>query len=191
MRWYVIPLNPMPWRVGPVYTGRSKVSGKLGGGVGRDQELHSFQESIRDELARQNPEKVEGQFKLTIIFFREVNEYKTWQSRRARNQEADGTNMYKATEDALAGILFDNDRDNVRGTFMVAAQAVGVDPCIVVGIAATSRQAVLDELKELLPPVVYESIYELNPGARLIDATSGSSSPSGESDEYADAPEVF
>jgi hypothetical protein len=151
--------------------------------------VFAYQEGVRAELARQNPEMIQGKFRLVIMFWRQQLEYKTIQSQKARNQEADGTNLYKSTEDALAGILFPNDRDNIDGQFFVVEQGVDVEPLVVIGIEAVKRDAVAGYAKSLMDGATYAKAFGGDHDLRSeIMATNSTIDPDS---EYGDAPEVF
>jgi hypothetical protein len=45
--WFVLPVNPQPWKVGEAYVIRK---GGLRAGVGPNRELQSYQEAIREAL---------------------------------------------------------------------------------------------------------------------------------------------
>lgn len=186
MRWYLLDLNPVPWRVGPVYASRSKTTHKLGGGVGRDQEVHAYQEAIRAEIAKQSPEMIEGKFKLVIFFWREMTDYRTPQSRRARSHEADSTNMYKATEDALQGILFKNDKDNVAGRAYIVEQKENIYGKVLIGIESVTKDSVMQELQDFVPLNVQDKIWSTEQNKKAGDDWNDLVN-----DEYNDAPEVF
>lgn len=105
--WFVLNVNPEPWAIGPV--GYRRSGGKMSAYVGRNQQLDAYKEAVREALGLQ--EKIEGKVALQFFFWRNRAEYTTPQARAHRKHEADLTNLQKATEDALQGVLFDNDRD--------------------------------------------------------------------------------
>jgi Holliday junction resolvase RusA-like endonuclease len=109
IRWYLCEINPEPWAVGPV--GVNRRGGRISAYVGRNQQLHAYQEAITEELIAQNPTKIAGRVGLILGFWRDRPEYTTPQSRTHRKHDADLTNLQKATEDACQGVLFDNDKD--------------------------------------------------------------------------------
>jgi Holliday junction resolvase RusA-like endonuclease len=116
-KWFVLDLNPEPWAIGPVSTGRK--GSKIYAAVGRNTQLYDYQQAIKEELGPHH-ELIVGKVELKFFFWRNQAEYKTPQSRAHRKHEADVTNMVKATEDALQGILFKNDKDtnDVRGVLV-------------------------------------------------------------------------
>lgn len=116
--WYVLDVNPEPWVVGPINVIRK--NGHFIPKVGQDAQLADYQKAIKASLEDQNPVLVQGKVKLTFLFWRQQEEYKTASSRKHRKHEADVTNMIKAAEDALQGVVIGNDRDTreVRGYIM-------------------------------------------------------------------------
>lgn len=107
-RWFLLDVNPEPWAIGPVSVGRR--GGKVYPIVGRNQQLDSYKQAIAEELGDEH-EFIVGPIQLEFYFWRNLAEYKTPQARAHRKHEADATNLQKATEDALQGILFKNDKD--------------------------------------------------------------------------------
>lgn len=192
MRWFILPLSPVPWRVGPVYAARSKTSHRIGGGVGRDQEVHSYQEAVRAEMKRQGATMIDGPFKLVLLFWRDMPTYATEKSARARAHEADGTNMYKSTEDALQGILYENDKDNIDGHWSIVEQGPNVTGRVVIGIEPTTKETVTNQIIDMIPDEIYMMIWgtpeqQLQAGLLQGKAEMDEDEP----DEYANAPEVF
>jgi Holliday junction resolvase RusA-like endonuclease len=120
--WYVLDVNPEPWAVGPLSVARS------GKGVypkmGRNQQLYAYQQALRSTLLLQYPnlrEFVDSELglwgnrevKLCFYFWQKQETAETvsaaGRTRRTTSKVADCTNMVKAAEDAVAGILFAND----------------------------------------------------------------------------------
>src|SRR6478609_2923648 len=105
---YALSINPQQWAVGPLSVG--KKNGKAFPIMGRNQELHAYQESIRELLGKFSPVKFEpGFIQLKFWFWRRLDTYEG-SSRKVTGNAVDATNMQKALEDALQGVLFDNDR---------------------------------------------------------------------------------
>jgi Holliday junction resolvase RusA-like endonuclease len=134
MKWFVLDINPEPWRIGPV--GVARRNGKLVGFVGRDQQLDAYKEAVRDEIGSDH-ELIEGCVRLVLFFWRRRDQYETPQAKMHRKHEADVTNMAKATEDALQDVLFKNDKDtnDIRG--VLVEQGPNVIPRIVIGIESS------------------------------------------------------
>lgn len=118
-RWFVLDINPEPWAVGPLDLGRR--NGKVYATMGQNQQLAAFQEAVREEIG-EGHEVWEGAVKLTIYFWRNRADYRTAHDRIVRKNDADATNMGKATEDALQGLLFVNDRQNNDVRYVIVEQ---------------------------------------------------------------------
>lgn len=128
--WYILDVNPEPWAIGPV--GYRRLNGKMSAYVGRNQQLDAYKEAVREAIADQAPRKVDGPVDITFFFWRNRAEYTTPQARTHRKHEADATNMQKATEDALQGVLYDNDKDNIHVESWIVEQGPDVEPRVVV-----------------------------------------------------------
>lgn len=127
--WYVLHgINPEPWKVGPITIGRSKI-GKLFSVVGQDQQLRSFQDAVRE--AMKDGIAIEGPLELKFFFWRRLDSY-TGARKEITKHEVDATNMQKATEDALQGILMKNDNLVKRISSTVVEQGTEVSPKIVI-----------------------------------------------------------
>jgi len=138
--WFYLPINPEPWAIGPVSVG--KRGGKYFPIVGRNQQLHGYKEAVKDELELQGAQMLpEGAYELGFYFWRglETN------TSGSRMNTADATNLQKATEDALHGVLFDNDRDvrEVRSVFV--EQAPGVEGGIGIYAGLLNRPAIVPD----------------------------------------------
>lgn len=101
-RWYFLNLQPENWEVGSA--GASRSNGKIRGYVAPSTKLKAFQEAVREELSHQHPVLEDGE--VTLNFF-------LWRNIQKGVRRADATNMQKALEDALQGVVISNDR-NVR-----------------------------------------------------------------------------
>jgi Holliday junction resolvase RusA-like endonuclease len=106
--WFCIGINPEPWAVGPLQVGRR--GGKVFPTMGRHAGLAAYQEAIREELG-DGFEPLDGKQRVRFYFWRNQPTYTTAGGRAVHKNFADVTNMQKALEDALQGILFVNDRD--------------------------------------------------------------------------------
>lgn len=130
MRWYVLEVNPEPWAIGPVGTARR--GGKVTSYVGRNQQLDAYKEAVKEALGEQA--LIEGKVELKFFFWRNRAEYTTPQAKLHRKHEADLTNLQKATEDALQGVLFTNDRDVQHIESYIVEQGPEVEGRVVIGI---------------------------------------------------------
>lgn len=131
--WYAINgVNPEPWAVGPVGTGRK--NGKVYAYIGPNAQLASYQEAIREQLGDRGINTRIEDVELFFFFWRRLDTYLTPSGRKATKKAADATNLQKGLEDALQGILFVNDRTVKRITTEVVAQDADVEPRIMIGV---------------------------------------------------------
>lgn len=143
---HALPLNPEPWAIGPVGYARRK--GSMSAYVGRNQQLHAYQEAVRELL--DGVEMMEGPYKLTIYFWRNVAEYTTPAQRQARKHDADVTNLLKGTEDALQGILIGNDRDVRHVQGILVDQGPDVIPSVVIVCESWIKTNIPDDVLTVL-----------------------------------------
>lgn len=155
-RWFVLDINPEPWAIGDV--GVSRRNGRVSAYVGRNNQLYSYQEAVREAIGIENG-MLEGKIDLKFFFWRNRPDYKTPNDRAHRKHEADLTNLQKATEDALQGILFKNDKDvNHIESFMVE-QGPEVRGRVVIAMKPSSD---LPEVMALLPDSVCELLDSMD-----------------------------
>lgn len=122
--WYLLWLNPEPWAVGAV-------SGKR---ISPNPNLVAFQQAVRE--AMKNTPKLPPEFcKIEFYFWRQQAKYLDVNDRVRQRNQADATNMQKGLEDALQGILFDNDRDVRDIRSVIVKQGASVEPCILIHAA--------------------------------------------------------
>jgi Holliday junction resolvase RusA-like endonuclease len=126
--WHFIPLNAEPWSVGPLSLGRR--NGKMYPMIGQNTQLHMYQEAIKEALedVKALPE---GKYALTFYVWRSVDSYQSTRGRKVHRNVVDATNIQKATEDALQGILFNNDRDVRDIRTVIVEQEANTTPGIV------------------------------------------------------------
>jgi hypothetical protein len=135
--WFVLGVNPVPWVVPPISVGRSK-NGGLFPTVGRDQELATYQEALRSELTRRydypaNGSRAwDGHYKLEFWFQRGLDAWRTSSGKTVQAHAADATNLQKATEDALQGVVIKNDRDVSDVHSVILQQGPDVKPLVVI-----------------------------------------------------------
>ena len=133
--WYVILLNPEPWRVGPISVGRGK-GGKVFPIVGRNRQLADYQEAIKEELKRQRAERINADaYELTFVFHQVIEKYESVSGRMTQDKKADLTNLVKATEDAIQEILIDNDVKVEKQNNYVLRGGEGATPYVIIGLA--------------------------------------------------------
>ena len=146
MRIFIRGINPEPWAIGTI-----NAWGKGKGSMSANPKVVNYQNAIREDLEQQGleiPPFLTASWPLDVTFqyFRSTE----------RGQPADVTNLNKATEDALQGILFGNDRYNRRVTGDIIAQGPDVEHVgIVIDITTyqynPDEHEVLEELIRLEP----------------------------------------
>lgn len=105
-------LNPEPWTAPQVSIGRNK--GKPFPRFYASAAMKAYKEAVKEEVEALLPlnwEPLDVPISLRFLFWRHLVPYETHQARTARKHEADATNLQKALEDALQGVLFTNDRN--------------------------------------------------------------------------------
>ena len=113
MRIIIRGINPEPWAIGTINAwGKGKAS------MSANPKVVNYQNAIREELENQGfteyPFAGGWPLDVEFLYFRSTE----------HGNVADVTNLNKATEDALQGILFGNDRHNRR----VAGEIIEQDP---------------------------------------------------------------
>lgn len=130
-RWYVLDINPEQWRIGTVSPGRR--NGKVFARVSPDHQLQGYQEAVK-ELLEDTAQLTPGEVTLTLVFWRQREEYTTDSQRKQRRHEADLTNLQKGLEDALQDVLIENDR-NVREIHSyIAEQNTETTGCVAIKV---------------------------------------------------------
>lgn len=140
--WIKLRLNPEPWAVGTIYRT------KQGAGMSPNPNLVAFQKAVREELMDHKflPDTYR---KITFYFYRQQAQYLDMSDKiRSRNQ-ADATNMQKALEDALQGVLFENDREVRDIRSVIVQQGFDVNPMILIRAEHVEPDQRLFELKAL------------------------------------------
>jgi Holliday junction resolvase RusA-like endonuclease len=133
--WYSIEhVNPEPWESPEGSIGRR--NGGLFVAMHSTERMRNFQASVREEFELQNPgyRKEEGLLRVEFHLWRQLVEYDT-DKRKQRGKVADATNCQKALEDALQGLLYDNDRDNRFVSCEFAEHDVETIPFILVKVS--------------------------------------------------------
>lgn len=133
LRWYGLLINPEPWAMGQVSVG--KKNGRVFPIVGKNSQLAAYQEAVRESMEEQWPDKITGDVRLVFLFWRNLAVYTSQTGRQVQKHKPDTTNLQKATEDALQGILFKNDNQvvDVRshmvevGTETVGRVVIGIE----------------------------------------------------------------
>lgn len=108
VEWYTLNLNPQPWAIGPLSMGR-KGTGFFPK-IGPNTQLTVYQNAVREALRSQSAKLITGEVELKFYFSRALESSVRSSGKTTRANTADATNLQKATEDALQGILIENDR---------------------------------------------------------------------------------
>lgn len=108
-RWYFLDINPEGWAVGPL--GVMRKSGKLIPYIGRNQQLHNFKEAVKHEFENRYEKlvPVDEDVELCVYFWQRLDTANSSTGRKSSDKAADLTNMVKAAEDAIQGVLIKND----------------------------------------------------------------------------------
>lgn len=126
-------VNPEPWTSPKVAVFRGKPR------FYKEANLQAFQEAMKElteealTAAGYKLPVFEAHTLLTVrfAFWRQTDSSSTGGRRSSRNQ-ADATNMLKAAEDSLQGILYANDRDNRQVIGEVRAFGPDIEPAVLV-----------------------------------------------------------
>ena len=130
-----LDVNPEPWAVGTLSIG--KRGGKMFPRMARNESVHAFKEAVREELTGTVTMLPAGRYHLDFYFWRRLDTYVAESGRKANAHVADATNMQKALEDALQGILIDNDRDGA----VIRSTIVEQGPAVIPGIGIFAKSA--------------------------------------------------
>lgn len=148
--FYALPLNAEPWTAPEASIGRR--NRKIFVQMHKDAGVDAYQQAVGENLRELYPdlEMQSGPIGLTFYIWRQLAQYEG-QVGKVTKHQADATNMQKALEDALQGVLFSNDRDVVQVTTIVVAQGVDVEPFIVIhAYKAGNLEGATEILKEHL-----------------------------------------
>jgi Holliday junction resolvase RusA-like endonuclease len=138
MNHYELDLNPQPWTPGTAVTRAGR------GGKGRfttmikDPQLETYQEAVREAMYKKYPDIVRFpkgvDLAVEFYFWRQLERASDAEGKKHRGKRADATNLQKALEDALQGVLYDNDSSIVDIRTTIVDQAQDTSPCIVINI---------------------------------------------------------
>jgi Holliday junction resolvase RusA-like endonuclease len=126
--YWVWGVNPEPWRA-PGFTHRGRAIVPV-----KDGKTEAYQEALAEEVVSQNPDLTMHEGELIVEFY-------FWRS-TAYNMPADATNCQKATEDALQGVLYVNDKSNRRVSSMICEQSPETFPAIIIRISKWNPRVV-------------------------------------------------
>lgn len=148
--WYHLHVNPEPWAVGNAAVGRR--NGKTFARISPHAGLKAYQEAVREEL--DDVTKLpDGQYRLTFFLWRQQAQYIDIGDKRRQRNQADATNMQKALEDALQGVLFDNDREVQDIRTRIVSQGSHIEPLIVI---KAEMLEILDPAE--IPDIIWDQV---------------------------------
>jgi hypothetical protein len=130
-------VNPEPWGVGTASAGRR--DGTIKSSLSPNAKLQSYQNALREEVAfmvvNYTLQSFKGRLQLRFWFWRQVETGHGGVNRKIMTGNyADATNLQKSTEDALQGLMYDNDRETRFVSSEIMEQGPDVVPCIVIHI---------------------------------------------------------
>lgn len=122
--YIIVDINPQPW----------SVSTKVKRGA-----LEAYQHQLKEELVLQGATLwPQGAIvNLKMEFWRQLEDHIDYDRRHHTMKYADATNLGKATEDALQGVLFSNDRYVREACSRIQEQGVNVQPKVVITISVS------------------------------------------------------
>lgn len=153
---FIKGINPEPWTSPKL--GTKRAGSKVLPMAYKDEGLRSYQEAIAEtvlDLLTANdiytPLYVEETLRVQFHFWRQTESYQGMNRRNTRSRP-DVTNMVKAIEDALQGIVYKNDQNNICVAGNLMAIGPNVDPAIVIEIdeAVANPKATADIIQEML-----------------------------------------
>lgn len=138
MRYLLVTgINPEPWTAPDISIAHGK-GGRPYPQVSKNARLRAFQEALKESIQQAYPDlkpyEPDTRLRVSFIFWRQIDSYTKESGRTASRNVADATNMTKAAEDALQGVLYHNDRHNKWTTGVIADEGPDVQPMILVTI---------------------------------------------------------
>lgn len=124
--YFVEGINPEPWEAPTASLGRK--GGKHYVHMHKNDGLRSYQEGFKQAFLEQNPDWQYFDTPIEIEFY-------FWRQRdytESRAAIADVTNLQKATEDALQGVLYPNDQLVHKATSWIVEQDQETSPKVLI-----------------------------------------------------------
>lgn len=146
--WYVLSVNPTPWAVGELGFAKKKDGGKRIY-MAPNRDLKLYQEAVREEMEAFMTINLHAELDVVFVFNRALDEIRRGKA-LSHAHYADATNLQKATEDALQGVLFSNDNQNRVVTSIIREQTPEAEPYVAIGIKVISD----DDVLAMIPSVV-------------------------------------
>lgn len=141
-QWFLVEgLNPEPWMASQTSVGRK--AGKPYVQHHSPPQMRMYQDSLKEMFVEQNPQAVEhvGDICLWLFFWRQKTLNEMFEGKNRRAHQADATNLQKATEDALQGILYKNDNAIRDVRSMIIEQNADATPKILIGVGPYDEEA--------------------------------------------------
>lgn len=129
-RWFVLELQAEPWAVGPL--GIARKGGKTFPYIGPNQKVQAYQNALRELL--DGAGVLAGEVEIKLYIWRQIETMKISGQRDRKGHVSDATNIQKATEDALQGVLIENDRYVRRITTELMEQKETTKPRIILHV---------------------------------------------------------
>lgn len=139
----------------------ARANGKTFPRMGKNPQLAAYQEAVSsgvlDYLEQRgiSPAEVmiDGPVDLRFWFWRRMDTYLSSQARTVRKHEVDATNVQKGTEDALHGIFFKNDKNDLHVESTMVVQDHTVEPCVLISV-----EPYVADLSAI-PPLILQQVY--------------------------------
>lgn len=154
--WYVLNLNPVPWTAGEVAFA-SKEGGKRRTYMRPSKDLKNYQQAIKDEMEEWLTIPFASEIDVLFVFSRSLDEIVRGGARKSRVHQADATNMQKATEDALQGILFPNDNQNRVVHSIIYEQEADIEPYVAIGVKVVTDE----DVRSLVPQLIRDEFVKV------------------------------
>lgn len=120
-RAWAFAINPSPWAIGKASAIPNR-GRKAFVKIAPDKALKAYQDAVRSKLAEAGAKPEPGLYVMRFTFSRQLEQYVTVNGTQTGNA-ADTTNMQKATEDALQGLVIENDRQTISITGHLASES--------------------------------------------------------------------
>lgn len=132
--YWITGINPEPWVAPEGALGRR--NGKIFIQFHKSAGLASYQLAVAEEIILQNghlPDSpLDEDLQVTFWLWRELGQAET--TRKTNRNVADATNMQKALEDALQGVLYKNDKRNHDVRTIIVEQSASTLPNILIEV---------------------------------------------------------
>ena len=127
-------INPEPWAVGKA--GLRRWGGRLSAYVSPNERLVQYKAAVQEDFEEREIDYSDvrkSPVRLRFLLARRLEEYER-NGRTVVGKSVDATNCQKALEDALQGVLFDNDRLVSDVGTVIVEQNRNVEPFILIHV---------------------------------------------------------